>query len=362
MFHRALTQQDPIRVLLLGMGQMGSGIARLIAEKPGLQLVGAFGRRKEHIGLDLGPVIGLDRDLQIPIAADLDHAIDSVTPQIAIQATCSRLADAFEEIATLIRRGVSVISIAEELAFPACASPAQAEELYNLAVKHGVAVLGTGVNPGFVLDLLVIALTGVCAKIESITATRINDLSPYGPTVLRSQGVGLTPQQFHAGLRAGTVVGHIGFPESIRMIAGAVGWEISRIVESREPIIAQTARQTAFVKVAAGSAAGCLHQAIAYCGDTVVITLVHPQQVQPEIAGCETGDTIEIHGLPNIRFTGSPEIPGGTATIALAVNMIPHLLNAAPGVHTMAELPVPCAMLADARHFLRRPGNEATYG
>lgn len=362
MFHRAFAQQDPIRVFLLGIGQMGSGIARLIAEKSGLQLVGAFGRRKEHFGLDLGPVIGLNRDLQIPIAADLDQAIISCQPQIAIHATCSRLADGFDEIATLIRHGVSVISIAEEMAFPDCASPAQADALHRLALKHGAAVLGTGVNPGFVLDVLVIALTGVCANIESISATRINDLSPYGPTVLRSQGVGLTPEQFNAGLREGTVVGHIGFQESIRMIAGAVGWEISRIVESREPIIAQTARQTAFVKVAPGSAAGCLHQATAYCGDTAVITLVHPQQVQPEIEGGETGDTIEIHGLPNIRFTGSPEIPGGTATIALAVNMIPHLLNAGPGMHTMAELPVPCAMLADARHFLRRPGNEGAYG
>ena len=118
MYHRALAQQDPIRVLLLGLGQMGSGIARLINEKPGLQLVGAFGRRKEHIGLDLGPVIGLNRDLQIPIAADLGHTIQSVKPQIAIHATCSRLADGFDEIAALLRHGVSVISIAEELAFP----------------------------------------------------------------------------------------------------------------------------------------------------------------------------------------------------------------------------------------------------
>ena len=362
MFHRAFAQPDPIRVLLLGIGRMGSGIARLIAEKPGLQLVGAFGRRQQHIGLDLGPIIGLDRDLQIRIAADLDHAIGSVKPQIAIQATCSRLADGFDEIATLIRHGVSVISIAEEMAFPACASPAQADELHHLAIAHGAAVLGTGVNPGFVLDLLVIALTGVCASIESISATRINDLSPYGPTVLRSQGVGLTPEQFDAGLRDGTVVGHIGFQESIRMIAGAVGWEISRIVETRKPIIAQAARQTALVKVAPGEAAGCLHQAVAYCGERAVITLIHPQQVQPEIEGCETGDTIEIHGLPEIRFTGSPEIPGGTATIALAVNMIPHLLNAGPGLHTMAELPVPSAMLADARNFLRRPSEEGING
>jgi 4-hydroxy-tetrahydrodipicolinate reductase len=353
---------EPIRVLLLGTGQMGSGVARLIAEKKGLELIGAFGRRREHVGVDLGRAIGLDRDLQIPISSDLAHTITTTRPQIAIQATCSRLADAFAEIATLVGHGVNVISIAEEMAYPSRSSPARANELHQLAVAHGVSILGTGVNPGFVLDLLVIALTGVCARIDSITATRVNDLSPYGPTVLRSQGVGLTPDQFQRGLHEGTVVGHIGFQESIHMIAGALGWEITRIVETREPIIARIARQTPFVNVVPGDVAGCLHKAVAYREHKSLITLIHPQQVQPEREGTETGDTIEIHGEPNVRLAGSPEIPGGTATIALAVNMIPHVLNAGPGLHTMADLPVPAAMLGDARNFLRKRCHEVIYG
>ncbi|MGE5219308.1 MAG: 2,4-diaminopentanoate dehydrogenase [Chloroflexota bacterium] len=355
-------QSDPIRVLLLGIGRMGSGIARLITEKNGLELVGAFGRQPEHAGVDLGCAIGLGQDLQIAISNDLANVVKSAKPQIAIQATCSRLAEAFDEIATLVGRGVNVISIAEELAYPACASPARAEELHRLAVAHGVSILGTGVNPGFVLDLLVIALTGACARIDSITATRINDLSPYGPTVLRSQGVGLTPDEFQRGLHDGSVVGHIGFQESIHMIARAVGWEIERIIEIRAPIVAQTTRQTPFVNVAPGQVAGCLHKAVAYLGDKAVITLIHPQQIQPERAGIETGDAIEIRGEPNLRLACSPEIPGGIATIALAVNMIPHVLNAAPGLHTMADLPVPAAMLADARNFLRRDRQEASRG
>jgi 4-hydroxy-tetrahydrodipicolinate reductase len=348
------TQGDPIRVLLLGIGQMGSGIARLITEKKGLELVGAYGRRPERVGVDLGRAIGLEQELLIPISADLGKTIASTRPQVALQATCSSLAEAWAEIATLVGHGVHVISIAEEMAYPACVSPARAHELDKLAVRHGVAVLGTGINPGFVLDLLVIALTGVCAKIDSITATRVNDLSPYGPTVLRSQGVGLTPEQFQQGVRDGTVVGHIGFQESIHMIARAVGWDIDRIVETREPIIARTARQTPFVNVAPGNVAGCLHKAVAYREDAAVITLIHPQQIQPQRESIETGDTIEIHGEPNVRLSGSPEIPGGAATVALAVNMIPHVLNASPGLHTMADLPVPAAMLGDARNFLLR--------
>jgi 2,4-diaminopentanoate dehydrogenase len=354
--------RDCIRVLLLGIGQMGSGIARLVLDKQGLELVGVCGHRAEHLGMKLGDAIGVDRELGIRISLDLEDTIKAMRPHLAIQATCSRITDAAVEISTLVRHGIHVISIAEEMAYPACASPALADELHRLAVANRVSILGTGINPGFVLDLLVIALTGVCAGVESITATRVNDLSPYGPTVLRSQGVGLWPEEFHRGLKDGSVVGHIGFPQSIHMIAGTLGWEITRISESREPIVARLQRETPFVKVAPGQVAGCLHTAIAYRNDKPAITLIHPQQIYPQLEGVETGDAIEIRGIPNVRLAGSPEIPGGTATIALAVNMIPRVLNAPPGLHTMADLPVPAAMLGDARRLVRDRFAEERHG
>ncbi len=353
---------DRIRVLVLGIGQMGSGIARLVLDKQGLELVGACGHSPEHLDMKLGDVIGVDRDLSIRISLDLANTVKTTRPHIAIQASCSRVADAAVEILMLVRHGVHVISIAEEMAFPACASPVLAEEMHRLAVANNVSILGTGINPGFVLDLLVIALTGVCAGVESITATRVNDLSPYGPTVLRSLGVGLWPKEFEQGMKSGSVVGHIGFPQSIHMIAGALGWEIARISESREPIVARVERETPFVKVVPGQVAGCLHTAIAYRGEKPAITLIHPQQIHPQLEGVETGDTIEIRGIPNLRFAGSPEIPGGTATIALAVNMIPRVLNARPGLHTMADLPVPAAMLGDARRLVRDKLAEERHG
>jgi 4-hydroxy-tetrahydrodipicolinate reductase len=353
---------QPIRVLILGTGQMGSGIARLVLEKPGLVLVGAYGRRAERAGMDLGRAIALERDLGLPISADLTSVIGQSRPHLAIQATCSKLHDAMEEITTLVRHGVHVISIAEEMADPSCTSPVLAEELHRLAIAHGVAILGTGINPGFVLDVLVITLTGVCADVQSITAKRVNDLSPYGPSVLRSQGVGFTPEAFHAGLKAGTVVGHVGFPQSIHMIADTLGWEIERVAETREPIVSQVQRATPIVTVEPGQVAGCLHTAVAYQRGTPVITLIHPQQIHPQLEGVETGDTIEIFGTPNVRLAGSPEIPGGKGTVALTVNLIPRVLNASPGLHTMIDLPIPAAMLGDARRFVRNPVQEKSRG
>jgi 4-hydroxy-tetrahydrodipicolinate reductase len=353
---------QPFRVLILGTGQMGSGIARLVLEKPGLALVGAYGRRVERAGMDLGQALVLGRDLSLPISSDLTSLIKQSRPHLAIQATCSKLSDAVEEITTLIRQRVHVISIAEEMAHPACTSPVLAEELHQLALAHGVAVLGTGINPGFVLDTLVVTLTAVCADIQAISARRVNDLSPYGPSVLRSQGVGLAPEAFRAGVQEGTVVGHVGFPQSIHMIADAVGWEIERIEETRTPIVSQVRRETPFVTVEPGQVAGCLHTAVAYRRGTPVISLLHPQQIHPQLEGVETGDAIEILGTPNVRLAGTPEIPGGQGTVALAVNMIPHVLKASPGLHTMLDMSVPAAMLGDARRFVSNPLQEKNHG
>ncbi len=345
--------REPIRVLILGTGQMGSGVARLVLEKAGLDLVGAYGRRAEREGLEVGHAVGLDADLGLSVSNDLYATIEQTRPDVAIQTTCSTVEDAMDEITKLLENGINVISIAEEMAYPARRSPDAARELQRLAIENEVSVVGTGINPGFVLDLLIVTLTGICADIESIRATRINDLSGYGPSVLRSQGVGLTPEAFLQGVEDGDVVGHIGFPESICLIAGALGWKIDRIEESREPIVSRVLRETPFVSVAPGQVAGCLHTAVAYRQNAPVITLKHPQQISPALEGIETGDTIEIAGTPNIRIAGTPELAGDLGTIAIAVNVIPRLLNAAPGLHTMLDLPVSGAMLGDARIFLR---------
>jgi 4-hydroxy-tetrahydrodipicolinate reductase len=332
---------------------MGSGVARLILRKQGLELVGAYGRRAERKGLDIGRAIGLDRELGIELATDLGAAIQDARADVAIQTTCSTVEDALDEITTLVNSGIRVISIAEEMAYPAHRAPRIADQLHRLALANGVAVVGTGINPGFVLDTLIVTLTGVCTDIESIKATRVNDLSGYGPSVLHSQGVGLTPNAFRDGVARGSVVGHIGFPESISLITGALGWKVDRIEESREPIVSRVLRQTPFVSVAPGRVAGCLHEAVAYRQDVAVITLRHPQQIRPELENITTGDTIEIDGRPNIRLAGTPELAGDVGTVAIAVNVIPRVLNAAPGLHTMLDLPVSGAILGDARIFIR---------
>lgn len=352
-----MSELAPIRVVVLGTGAMGEGIVRLVLSKSGLALVGVHARRAERVGRDVGEVLGLGEQLGLPVTGELGTLLASARPDVAIHATCSTIADAWPEIETLVGHGVAVVSIAEELAFPAARAPALAARLDALACERGVAVLGTGVNPGLVLDLLVIALSGACQRVESITATRVNDLSPYGPTVMRSQGVGLDPGEFERAVASGEVVGHIGFPESIAAIAAALGLAITRVEETRAPIVTTVPRRARFRRITPGQVAGCSHTAVGFdAHGRALVRLVHPQQIEPAAEGIVTRDELVIEGVPRIAFTGSPEIPGGVATIALAVNLIPHVLACRPGLRSAAEVPVPAALVGDARTALARLG------
>lgn len=347
---------ENIRVVVLGAGHMGRSMIKLLQQKAGLALVGVYDHCAARVGLDVRVLLGHEAAVGVQISNDLSALIQQTAPHVALQATCSRVVEAAPDIVTLLRHRVHVISIAEEMVYPACQSPGLAAAMHQLAMAQHVTVVGTGINPGFVLDLLIIALTGVCWQIRTITARRINDLAPYGPTVLQSQGVGLTPEAFHTGLVDGTVVGHIGFPESMHLIAKALGWTLDRIEQHRTPILAQHQRDLPGLTIFPGHVAGCLHTAVAYRQEVPVLTFIHPQQVAPHLEDIATGDYIDIDGEPNIHLAIRPEIPGGLGTAGLAVNLIPLVLQTGPGLKSMLDLPVPAAYLGDIRRLRHRQG------
>lgn len=337
------------RVVQWGLGAMGSRMAALLAEKPGLELVAVLDAAPERVGRDVGELLGVPRWAGLTVESPADPAglFRRARADVTLHAVTSFATLAWPQFRCAVEQGCNVITIAEEMAFPQAQHAPLAAEIDAAARAHGVTVLGTGVNPGFVLDTLVIALTGVCAQVERIRATRINDLSPFGPTVLRTQGVGCTPAEFGAGLRDGSIVGHVGFPESLAMIGRRLGWTFDKIRQHREPIISRVRRDTPYVVVEPGQVAGCRHTAQGLIGGRVVVELVHPQQVRPDLEGVETGDFIAISGQPDINLTIQPEIPGGAATAALTVNMIPAVLAAPAGLVSMADLPVPSILPQD---------------
>jgi 4-hydroxy-tetrahydrodipicolinate reductase len=341
------------RVLQWGLGAMGGGMARLMLDKAGLMIVAAVDGRPDYAGKDLGDVLGVGKQLGVLVTNRPEDVLDREKVDIVLLATTSWVKDQMPDLRKVITAGINCISIAEEMAEPAAQNPELSLEIDELAKKHNVSVLGTGVNPGFVLDLLVVALSGGSHTVERIEASRVNDLSPYGPTVMKSQGVGTTPEEFAAGVASGAIVGHVGFPESIFMISDALGLGVDRIEQSRQPIISTVYRETPYVKVQPGMVAGCAHIGIGYRGELEVVKLIHPQQIHPHLENQDTGDYIHIYGKPEIHMAIKPEIAGGIATMGVAINMIPHVVAATPGLKRMIDLPVPAALMGESAYSRR---------
>jgi 4-hydroxy-tetrahydrodipicolinate reductase len=328
-----------VKVAVWGSGMMGQGLLGFILDRPkDIDLVGVIVTNPAKEGKPVGDLLG--RPCDVRMTTDF-AAVLALKPDVVCISTQSNLHQITSQVEPSVKADCNVICIAERLAYPWVSDPAWAERFDALAKEHGVSILGTGVNPGFILDALVVMWSSICLRVDRIEASRINDLSPFGPTVMASQGVGTTVEQFEKGIADGTIVGHIGFQESIHLIAKALGWTIDDIVETREPIITTVERSTAHVRVAAGDVCGCRHIGRGYSAGELKIELVHPQQIHPEMESIDTGDYIRIVGDPNVQMANSPEIPGGKGTYASTGNYIPLIVDARAGMLTVVDMPLP---------------------
>ncbi len=328
-----------IKVAVWGTGMMGQGLLGFILDRPkDIELVGAIVTNPAKEGKTVGELLG--RDCDVPMTTDVD-AVLAMKPDVVCICTQSFLHEITDQVEPCVKAGANVISISEKLAYPWASDPAWADRFDALAKEHGVSILGTGINPGFILDALIVMWSSVCLRVDRIEAERVNDLSPFGPTVMRTQGVGTTVEEFHAGVADGSIVGHIGFPESIHLIGKAIGWKIDRVEETREPIVTTIERSTPHITVKAGDVAGCKQIGRGYIGDELKIELVHPQQIHPEMEGVSTGDYIRLYGDPDVSMATSPEIPGGKGTYASTGNYIPLIVGAPAGIVTVVDLPLP---------------------
>lgn len=345
-------KKENVRVILWGLGAMGKGIAETLLTKKGVEIVGVAWRG-ERIGKSMYDYLDVERgDREDVIIGTYEEVIKEGAADIVVISTDSFVKDSFDKIKYCLERKINVISTAEEMAYPQAQEPELAKEMDRIAKENGVSVLGTGINPGLMMDLLVLVLTGACTDVKSIKVERVNSLSPFGPAVLNGQGVGLEVEEFNRRVEEGTLAGHVGFPESITMIADALGWELDDIELVREPIVTNVYRKTPYIEVEPGKVAGCNMKGYGYVEGELKIEMLHPQQIEPQLEGVDTGDYITIEGTPNINMSIKPEVPGGIGTIAMCVNMIPHVINASPGLKTMIDLPAPRAIKGDVREVI----------
>jgi 4-hydroxy-tetrahydrodipicolinate reductase len=345
---------ENIKVVIWGYGAMGKGMADMLLTKKGVEITGVCDLHPDLVGNSIFNVLEEDKGNhpEVVVTDNIDSLLDKENCDIVLLCTDSFTKKAYPKMVKILEKGINVISTAEEMAYPKAQEPELSEQLNRIAKENGVTVLGTGINPGFIMDLLVIALSGTMKSVEHIEANRVNSLSPFGPAVMEEQGVGITLDTFNKGVETGTLAGHVGFAESVYMIADALGQKLDGFQQQMKPIVTSVDRKSKYGEALKGNIAGVNMTGQGLVNGEVFIDMKHPQQIEPEMEGTNTGDYINIKGVPEINMAITPEIDGGIGTIAMCVNMIPHVLNARPGLKTMIDLPVPRAILGDMRELL----------
>ncbi|MEM3626761.1 MAG: hypothetical protein QXZ25_01910 [Candidatus Bathyarchaeia archaeon] len=341
--------ENEVKVVLFGLGPMGKMIAKGILEKKGLRVVGAVDILEDIVGKDLGEVLELGKNLGVTVTDDAEGLISKIKADIAIIATRSYLREIYPQLALCIKAGINVISTCEELSYPCYKHPELSAELDGLAKKHGVTVLGTGINPGYLMDTLPIVLTGACKHVESIKVTRMMDSSKRRIPYQKKIGTGLSPEEFKRMIDEKKITGHVGLVESIAMIAAALGWKLDEIKEfPPEPVLAEKETVTSYTTVKPGYVAGLKSFAHGIKDGKPVIILEFISHAAVE----EEYDAVSIEGTPRIHEKIAGGVHGDLGTVAMIVNMIPKVLNAEPGLLTMKDLPLPSAVTEDLRVYL----------
>lgn len=324
-----------IRVVQFGVGPIGASIVKLMRQKSEIEIVGAIDRDPAKAGRDLGEVVGAqDAPWGVSVAADAGEMLEKPV-DVVVHSTSSYLKSVMDQLLECLAAGCCIVSTCEELAYPFRKSPELAAKLDAAAKDEGVALVGTGVNPGFVLDKLVLTLSAVSQTVDSARAVRVVDASKRRLPLQKKIGAGMTPEEFRAQVDAG-VIKHHGLPESVAMVADGLGFEIDDIAETIQPVIAQESVRTEFLEVAPGQVAGVHQIARGTSRGEEKIFL----ELQMYVGAKNPADTIELKGRPNLSLV----IPGGThgdvATAAIAVNAIPAIVAAPAGLRTSRDLPL----------------------
>lgn len=320
----------------VGLGPIGAAVARQIAGRQGFRIVGACDVDPEKVGRDLGEVIALGRLLRVRVAAEMGRAIRATKPDVAVLCTSSSLASVAPQFEEVIKHRVPIVTTTEEAAYPAPYNRRLAKRLDLAARKAKVAVLGTGVNPGFAMDALPIALTAVCERVDRIEVHRVQDARIRRLPFQRKIGAGLTREQFHRQVKEGTVR-HVGFSESIQMIGDAMGWRIERITDEVGPKLAERAIESECHIVAAGFVCGIIQTGTGYVKGEPRITL----RLAAYLGAPESYDSVLIEGSPRIYSKIDGGVHGDIATVSMIVNSIPALIEAPPGFRTMRDMRLP---------------------
>jgi 4-hydroxy-tetrahydrodipicolinate reductase len=327
----------PIRVILFGVGRVGRDVARIVSARPSERIVAAHSRNPGLAGQDLGVIAGVT-PLEVEVTSDHSRAL-AVGADILVIATTSFLRDVAPDIMAGVDHGLNVLCTAEEMAFPWLADESLAKQLDQRAKEHQVTVLGGGVNPGFLSDALVLTAASAAWDVSHIGLKRGVNLSRFSATVLTRLGIGFSKEEFDAGTEAGTIFGHIGFPQSMHLVARALGARIERITKRFAPLFAERDYMLDHVQVKRGTTAGFQQYVTAHVDGQAWFDAEFLGHIDPESIGAALQDEIDIRGEAPVHLLLTPGLRAQPSVAALVANSLRRVVEAPPGLLTVADLP-----------------------
>jgi 4-hydroxy-tetrahydrodipicolinate reductase len=325
-----------IRVVVVGLGPIGAAVARQLVTRKGFQMVGAVDIDPLKVGKDAGDVLEIGRRTRITVHDNIGKTLKATKPDAAVLCTSSSLKNVLPQIEEVVTRRVPVVTTTEEAAYPAPRNRLLARRIDERARKAKVAVLGTGVNPGFLMDALPIALTAACERVDRVEVHRVQDARVRRLPFQQKIGAGLTAEQFARGVASGRLR-HVGFTESIHMIAAALGWRLDRVTDDVQPKLSDRVVESELLAVDPGYVSGLVQHGVGYVKGEPRITL----HLEAYLGAPESYDSVLIEGSPRIYSRVEGGVHGDVATASIAVNSIPAVIAAPPGFRTMRDMRLP---------------------
>ncbi len=336
-----------VRAVLVGFGKTNQAVLELALTRPWLEVVAIVVRSPERDGEAASKrVAGAPAELRC--STDLIGTMRTTYPDVAVVATSTHLVDVLPVLATVASTGTPIVCTAEDLAFIRSGDSEAADRIIELASTHSIPIVATGANPGFVLDVWPLTLSGLAWDVQGLRARRVVDVSGFGPRVRSSLGIDLAPDAFRVGIADGTVVGHAGFPESLRILATSMGRELERIEVVSEPILAlRPLTLPDGAVVMPGRTAGAEQRAIGWFEGRPWLDISMTLHVDPTAAGLSPVDEIELEGRHSLKVRVEPGCRALLSTAAMIVNGLPRAIAAPPGVHRPGDLPPVAPWLGD---------------
>lgn len=333
---------EKINVIIFGCGVMGRKTAEALLDKLSFEIVGAVDISPELCGKDLGDILENPQKLGIPIEKSAEDLFSRVKAQAVVLTTTSHLESIFPQIEQCAKAGLNVISTCEELSYPWKRHPKLTQKIDALAKENGITIVGTGINPGYLMDSFPLNLTSPCLRVDSIRVNRMMNSAKRRIPFQKKVGTAMTQEEFREKIDNKIITGHVGLLESINMIASGLGWEIDEAVElPPEPVIAEKEIKTGLGTVPPGNVIGLVSVAYAKKSGNEVIAL----NFNANAGVVEEYDEVFINGVPNLHEKIIGGVHGDIGTVAMTINTIPRAVKAPAGVKVMKDLPSAIATL-----------------